>query len=248
MKRCKRMHPQKSGRVVQVVPYDPAWPEHFRRLAWNCRLNGTCVALALILCQRLTCAEAKQLDRLCLQAACESLVVREGQVHFVDPALNRDLILGPYVRADQRFVPRNEAPLRELRSDGWRIVVSALLGRAEGGAKLRIRFFDPRGGLRGSSDAMMDLVDAQLGHLFGRSDEILAFTCDEEHAYNVQTEVWLLPERGKPKLLVEVQGMLGEFVAGSSDCNESRSSPAPSSRYSAAGFSDSYRMAYAALA
>jgi len=185
-------------------------------LGWNCRFSGVCIAFALFLCHRL-CAEDRQLDRFCLPSACESLVVREGQVHFVDPALKQDLVLGPYIRADQRFVPKNEAPIRELRSDGWQIVASALLDRPEGRVKLRIRFFDPHGVLRGSSDAMMDLVDAQLGHLFGGRDEILAFTSNEEHAYNVQTEVWLLRERGKPKLLVQVQGMLGEFVAGSSE-------------------------------
>jgi hypothetical protein len=64
---------------------------------------------------------------------------------------------------------------------------------------------------------MMDLLDAKLGRLFGGTDEVLVFTSNEEHAYNVQTEIWLLPEQGKPKLLAVVPGVFGEFVAASSE-------------------------------
>jgi hypothetical protein len=92
-----------------------------------------------------------------------------------------------------------------------------MLDHPKGGAKLRIRFFDPHGKLRGGSDVMMDLENAALGRLFGGTNELLAITSNEEHPYNVQTEIWLLPEQGKPKLLVAVRGVFGEFVAGSSD-------------------------------
>lgn len=173
----------------------------------------------LILLPGLVFAEARQVNQFCFKKdVCQSLVVRKREVHFVDPTLNRDLVLGRYVSADQPLVPQSEAPIRELRSDlGWRIVLSAFLDHSEGRAKLRIRFFDPLGKLRGSSDAMMTLLDAKLGRLFGGTDEVLAFTSNEEHAYNVETEIWLLSEQGKPKLLVYVHGLLGEFVAASSE-------------------------------
>lgn len=40
----------------------------------------------------------------------------------------------------------------------------------------------------------------------GGNDEILAVTSNEEHAYNAQTEIWLLPEQGNPKVLLQIQG------------------------------------------
>jgi hypothetical protein len=53
----------------------------------------------------------------------------------------------------------------------------------------------------------------QIGHLFGGSDEIFAVASEEEHSYNVETEIWLLPAHGKPELLLSIQGIFKHFSA-----------------------------------
>ncbi len=119
--------------------------------------------------------------------------------------------MGKYLAEDQHLVPRTETPIRGLRSArGWRIVVSAFLrhsGPNQGLCGLRLRFIDPRGVLEGSDDILETIEEVDIGYLFGGHDDIFAVTSTEEHAYNVDTEIWLLPERGHPKLLLAFAGI-----------------------------------------
>lgn len=160
-----------------------------------------------------------QVDRLCLRAGCQYLVVRDGDVRFVDKGLFTDVSLGSYVAADQRLVHATEAPIRDLRSPtGWHVVVSALIDHREGGAETEIRVFGPGGELRATYAALMLLERADMGRLFGGADEILAITTNEEHVYNDSTVVWLLRRRGAPKELLTVNGTIDEFSrAGAGD-------------------------------
>ncbi len=63
----------------------------------------------------------------------------------------------------------------------------------------------------------MDLEQADIGHLFGGEDDILAVTSVEEHAYNTQTDIWLLPKAGDPKLLLSLPGVYQKFSASTAE-------------------------------
>jgi hypothetical protein len=160
-----------------------------------------------------------QVDRVC-RAYCTMLSVQGGTVRFIEqsPEAPRDIALGRYMQAEQHFVPRTEAPIRNLRSQrGWRIVISAFLhhdAENEGLPGVRLHFFDPSGMAEGTDDALMSVDQTEIGRLFGGSDEIFAITTSEEHAYNTQTKVFLLPETGRPKLLLAVGGDLRKFGNG----------------------------------
>ncbi len=153
-----------------------------------------------------------EIDRACLNGYCNILAVQNGRVRLLDSM--RNLIIGHYVEPDQHLVPQTEAPVRDLRSKrGWRIVVSAFLDHGEESeAGLRARFFAPDGTLTSTDEFLMDLEDAEIGYLFGGSDEIVAVTSYEEHVYNVQTDIWLLPKHGNPTQLIEIVGTLGMIV------------------------------------
>jgi hypothetical protein len=79
---------------------------------------------------------------------------------------------------------------------------------------LRIRFFGPDSKPRGTAEALMTLEAAEVGHLFGGTDDILAVQSNEEHSYNSTVDLWLLPGHGGPRNLVEVNATLGEFSGG----------------------------------
>jgi hypothetical protein len=158
-----------------------------------------------------------QIDRVCQGAYCESIAVRGGIVRFIDSTPpSRTLVLGKYIAADQPLVPSTEAPIRDMRAGrGWRAVISVFLehsGPNEGIEGLRVRFFDADGVSRGSEDIYGTIGMADLGYLFGGGDEIFAITSTEEHAYNTQTEIWLLPGRGDPKLLLTFAGVYEKFT------------------------------------
>ena len=158
-----------------------------------------------------------RIDSVC-RTYCQDLAVQGGLVRFMNqaPPVPRNLIIGNYLPRDQRFVPRTEAPIRDLHSPrGWHIVVSAFLhhdAENEGEPGLRVRFLDPRGAEQDKEDVLMTLDQVEVGQLFGGNDEILAITSEEEHAYNVETDIWFLPEQGKPKSLLSVQGTFENFV------------------------------------
>jgi hypothetical protein len=158
-----------------------------------------------------------QIDVGC-QGYCSALAVQSGVVRFVEmaPHAPRTLAIGSYDRADQHLVPRTEAPIRGLRTPlGWRVVVSAFLDHDQLETKFRLRFFDPLRKLQATYDALSAIEGARIGHLFGGADEIVAITSDEEHAYNVLTEIWFLPEQGPPKNLIRVRGTFSNFSVGS---------------------------------
>jgi len=187
--------------------------------------HPTPMKMLLIACQVVAAAATVpgQIDRACfhgyLQDFCQSLALQQGLVRFVelDPALPRNLVIGPYVAQDQPLVPKTEAPIRDLRSPrGWHVVVSALLIHRKEviNPRLRVRCFDPQGRLRATHDVLSRLDRAEIGSLFGRHDEIFALTSEEEHSYNDQTEIWFLPERGIPRLLLSIPGAFENFTSG----------------------------------
>jgi hypothetical protein len=59
------------------------------------------------------------------------------------------------------------------------------------------------------------IEQSEIGSLFGGDDEIFAITSDGGHAYTAQTEIWFLPERGRPKKLLSVPGVYEEFTSAS---------------------------------
>jgi hypothetical protein len=136
------------------------------------------------------------------------LAVQDGAVKFIDQMPpGSSLKVGDYVSADQPLVPLTEAPIRDLHSRrGWRVVVSASLDHDELVVRLRLRFFSPGGELAQEGELLSALVSAQIGAPFGGSDEIFAVTSIEKHSYNDQSEIWLLPEHGKPRLLLGLDG------------------------------------------
>lgn len=155
-----------------------------------------------------------QIDREC-RAFCATLAVQDGVVRFIDsmpPTAN--LEVGRLVGADQRLVPRTEAPIRDLRSPrGWHVVIGASLDHEELVVRLRLHFFSPDGALKEEGELLSALVSTEIGTLFGGTDEILAVTSVEKHSYNDQSEIWLLPEDGKPKLVLALDGSF-RTVAG----------------------------------
>ena len=151
-----------------------------------------------------------QKDSVCRQY-CQTLAVKDGIVRFMDLVPPpRNLPVGQYIEADQFLVPAIEAPIRDLRSqNGWRIVVSAFLHHDpenEGEAGLRLRFFASDAALRATDDILMELERSEIGRFFGGTDEVFIVTSNEEHAYNVETEIWLLPQTSNARRLLWIRG------------------------------------------
>jgi hypothetical protein len=187
--------------------------------------SASAVNWAVLLLVATSTAFAVEVDRFCWKShlpdektapsedVCHILEVEQGNVTYVEPGTRR-LILGKYVSAAQRFVPRTEAPIRELLSArGWHIIVSSVLQK-EDLPRLRIRFFGPDGSLRAIKETLMALEQVEIGRLFGGTDDGLAIQSNEEHSYNSRTSLWLLPERGGPKELIESNAVLGKFSKG----------------------------------
>jgi hypothetical protein len=149
---------------------------------------------------------------------CQSLAVQRGTVRYIETvtspkSLVRNLALGNYLIVDQAGVPKNEAPVKSLQSErGWRIVISAFLDHQKIEAGLRVRFFNPLGSLRHVDNVTLGLDMAEVGDLFGGAAEVFAVTTEEEHAYNVWTEIWLLPATGDAARVLAVRGVIDRFV------------------------------------
>jgi len=151
-----------------------------------------------------------QVDSICREGKCEIVTVQKGRVRRIDQW--RDLDLGKYAVDAQHLIPSTEAPVSDLRSArGWRVVASVYFEHGEDDIRMNIRFFGPDRKLRLTDEGLYFLLEAEIGNLFGGNDEIFAITSTEEHAYNVLTNIWLLPERGEPKVLIEDQGTFGKF-------------------------------------
>jgi hypothetical protein len=94
------------------------------------------------------------------------------------------------------------------------VVVSAFLqhsGDNKGALGIRTRIFSGDGKLDVTFDMFGVLEQADLGSYFGGQDEILSVTCNEEHAYNVRSEVWLVSTNGAPKRLLSFPGIVEQF-------------------------------------
>ncbi len=156
-----------------------------------------------------TAAVPGQIDEACL-TDCSVLAVQHGDVMFLQPS--REVALGRYQRRAQSLVPTTEAPIRDLHSPvGWRIVVSAFLDHGEVAARLRLRLIDRHGVLRLTEEVFSVLEYDKIGHLFGGSDDLLAITSSEEHAYNAQSIIWFLPKDGPPIEVLSIVGIIRAF-------------------------------------
>ncbi len=156
-------------------------------------------------------AVSREVDRVCRAGSCNILTIQQGSVKLVDTL--RSLRMGEYVQAAQKLVPSDEAPIRSIvSSHRWHIIVSAFLDHSdESEAGLRLRFFGPDGKLRATDAVSMTLEQLEIGRLFGGDDEILAIQSNEEHAYNSKTDMWVLPEHGPPKQLIDANATFGKF-------------------------------------
>src|ERR1017187_7912582 len=157
-------------------------------------------------------AEPGERDSIC-RDSCEILAVQDGTVRFIDQWRHRNLPLGTYRPAAQRLVPRTEAPVLDVQSQrGWRVVGSAYLDHEQDDLLVNLRFFGPEGSPRGRGGVLFSVEQTSIGRLFGGSDEIFAITSNEEHSYNAQTEIWLLPEHGDARVLLEIGGVYKTFA------------------------------------
>lgn len=158
-----------------------------------------------------------QVDSVCREY-CQALAVQGGIVKYIDqtPPAPRTFDIGRYLAGDQTILPPTEAPIRDLRSQrGWRIIASAFLHHDadnEGEPAVRIRFYDSHGSQQLTDDVLESLQRLSASRPFGGEDEILVVTSEEEHSYNVETELWYLPGNGKPKRLLWVRGVFQAFA------------------------------------
>lgn len=170
--------------------------------------------IALLLFQMaLAAAIPGEVDRQC-GAHCEILVVHDGTVQLIDEwPPGRNLVLGRYAPAAEHLVPGTEAPVGDLRSKiGWRVVASIYLDHQQNEILTHLRFFTPTGALVATESALSLVEQAEIGSLFGGTDEMVAITSSEEHAYNGHTEIWFLPPIGVPKLVIDFPGTYKKFV------------------------------------
>jgi hypothetical protein len=195
------------------MEYGARWLEKIVRKS---RLFHTQVSI-LLLCGTLLAAQTTgDVDRTCNKGFCDLLVVRDGQVRFVETGglLPTDLALGPYISAAQSQVSKTELPVRDLRSaNGWRVVISAFLDKPEQTAGLRVHFFAQNGKQVDVQEVQMKLEKGDVGTPFGGSDEVLTITAWAEHGYNSRTSIWLLPGTGKPVELLAERGVVDRFIA-----------------------------------
>jgi hypothetical protein len=87
------------------------------------------------------------------------------------------------------------------------------------GPFMRLRIFDPHGQLQQNYDGDHFLDDIEAGKLFGTSDVILSIQTGGARSYLQHTLIWLLPDAGKPKQLLEFRGALQRFQPTGSGLN-----------------------------
>jgi hypothetical protein len=158
---------------------------------------------------------AGQIDRIC-RDHCEILAIQDGQVKLMDqwPPVSRTVDLGKHASGAQGLIPRTEAAVHDLRSPhGWRIVASVYMNHQDDEVSAHVRFVAPDGRLLATEDALELVESLEIGTFTQGADEIIAFTSEEEHSYNDQTELWCLPVRGKPKLVLAIPGAFERFTA-----------------------------------
>jgi hypothetical protein len=170
-----------------------------------------------------------QIDKICRGNLCQFLAVQQGMVRYIEQEPARNFVIRRYQSQVQPLVPKSEAAIRILRSSrGWQVAVSAFLDHAESAVGLRLRFIAPDHTARITEDVMYGLDLVKLNMPFGDGSEIFVITTEEEHSYNVSTEIWLLPEQGDPTPLAVVRGTIDHFVGPHpEDCRASLSDTRP---------------------
>jgi hypothetical protein len=152
-------------------------------------------------------------DSICKEEKCSVLAVQGAEVKLVDQSLNRTIALGRYAPSARGIVPRTEAPVHDVKSPhGWRIIVSVYLDHDEDDFHAHLRVFGPNGKLLAADGVLSMVSGLEMGTLIGGNDDILAVTSYEEHAYNTETDVWLLPAQGDPRVLVGITGGFRGFI------------------------------------
>lgn len=154
----------------------------------------------------------KVIDRICREK-CLSLVIQSGNVNLVDQWLNRTVTLGKYAPQARNLVPTTEAPVRSLASRlGWRIAASAWLDRQQDAPRTHLRFFASDGSLKATAAALASLESLQVAELPAHDGELLAIDSWEEHAYNAEAQIWLLPAHGSPASILAMPGNFAGFL------------------------------------
>jgi hypothetical protein len=177
-------------------------------------------SLLLIVLGFVASADDRKIARVCADSSnCGELAVENDIVEFVSTGgfVGRRAI-GHYVANDQALVGEGEAPILDLRSGtDWHVVLAAgfFYGYDPAGPTLVAYLFDGRGKLWTRFELQMSLESYEVGDLFGYGQEFLQVTTGGKHAYVVDTDVWLLPKAGPPKLLVHAHGVLDRIQAAS---------------------------------
>ncbi len=97
----------------------------------------------------------------------------------------------------------------------WTVVVSAAIPEyGPNGPTIRLRILDSKGKVDRVCDGEMYLIRLEVGRLFGGDSEIVAVETSGSHVYTIQSAVWLLPNRGKPKELASENGNIDRFETG----------------------------------
>ena len=155
----------------------------------------------------------REVVRRCLNEFCAVISIQGATLKF--PAnynFHSPYDVGPYLPEAQKWVPANEAPIRELTTaNKWRVIVSAFLDEYDFYARMRLRIFDPDGQLQQVYDGVYFLDHLQTGELFGTSDVILAMQTSGYSAFFQDTALWVFPASGEPKEILRVNGILRRF-------------------------------------
>lgn len=153
-----------------------------------------------------------QIDSICREK-CKVIAVQDNDVKLIDQWLGRTLTLGKYAPAAVGRLPPTEAPVLDLKSsNGWRIIASDYIDHQQDEIEAHVRFFRPDGKLNRTTDVLATIEQGKMALLEGGSDAIFAITSSEEHAYNAQTEIWLLPRNGSAWALINIQGNFEGFI------------------------------------
>jgi hypothetical protein len=159
----------------------------------------------------------REIVRQCYKRECAAIILQDNVVKYREGApIIRAYDIGLYVPEAQKWVPNDEAPLREMTMPNkWRAVVSAALDQYGLGltmaATIRLRVFDPNGKSQLKYDGNSDFDDIEMGKLFGTPDVVLSFQTDGESVSMQDGEIWLIPNAGKPKKILHVSGNIRRF-------------------------------------
>jgi len=167
---------------------------------------------------------AKVVDRQCYQRDCLTLVIENGKVlgqrsGGFSPG---NLELGKYDVRGASLVSAKEAPVLYSKTRrGWVGLVAAYIPEeALLWPQLRLYIFDPQGHRTTTQDLYIRIgSEAQpnfrIGALFNTNSEFLQVSTDGEHSYVVRTLIWLLPDKGAPRLLLDEPSLVNRVQQSS---------------------------------